>query len=172
MTDPAGWLTPELLQTLRSGAIVVAMSALGDSHLAEDVAQETLARAVEAAREGRLTPDMNVSAYVAGIARHVVSHAHRSRKRHEKEPLGEPTIAEDPPQRLRDLLSRSEQRRLREAMSALSERDRVILRLSFFEDLDSSQIAARLGEPASRVRKRKSRALARLRRALLEGGHT
>lgn len=51
---------------------------------------------------------------------------------------------------------------------ALPAADRELLRLSYFEGLEPAQIAERMGEVATRVRMRKSRALDRLRRAFLE----
>jgi DNA-directed RNA polymerase specialized sigma24 family protein len=43
-----------------------------------------------------------------------------------------------------------------------------VLRLSFYEGLAPAEIAERLAEPAPRVRKRKARALDRLRLAYLQ----
>ncbi len=63
------------------------------------------------------------------------------------------------------LVSATEGARVRDALGLLSAPDQELLRLCYFEGLSPGEIARRLGEPADRVRKRKSRALERLRLA-------
>jgi RNA polymerase sigma factor (sigma-70 family) len=70
------------------------------------------------------------------------------------------------------LITGEERDRVRQALTQLSATDRDILHLSFFEALTPVEIADRLGEPALRIRKRKSRALRRLRQAFLRGAET
>jgi RNA polymerase sigma factor (sigma-70 family) len=65
------------------------------------------------------------------------------------------------------LISAAETDRVRVALGALSPADQHLLRLCFHEDRTPAEVAAMLREPADRVRKRKSRALERLRRAFL-----
>src|SRR2546425_1024452 len=72
---------------------------------------------------------------------------------------------------LNALVSAAERARVRAALSELRPDDRELLRLCYFEGLTPTELAARLGEPAERIRKRKSRALERLRAAFL-GRHT
>jgi hypothetical protein len=56
---------------------------------------------------------------------------------------------------------------LRAAFDELSVSDQQLLRLCFHEDRSPTEIAAALSEPPERVRKRKSRALERLRQEFL-----
>src|ERR1700674_4454018 len=65
------------LELLRSGIRLMALRALGDADAADDVAQESLARAVDVLR----CPPANLGAYVAGIARHVIADHFRMRQR-------------------------------------------------------------------------------------------
>jgi DNA-directed RNA polymerase specialized sigma24 family protein len=60
---------------------------------------------------------------------------------------------------------------LRFALRGLSDRDRAILRLSFFEGHTPADIAVIVGEAAPTVRKQKQRALRRLRRAFFGARH-
>jgi RNA polymerase sigma-70 factor (ECF subfamily) len=151
----------------------MALRALGDPDAAEEAVQETMVRALDALRDGRLSDPEKLGAFVRGIARHVIADTHRARRRSaplqavpERE-LG--TSSDDP---LTTLITAEEHHRVRLALTQLSAGDRQILHLSFFEGLTPAAIAERLGEPALRVRKRKSRALDRLRRALLPGAGT
>ncbi|MCA9537770.1 MAG: sigma-70 family RNA polymerase sigma factor [Myxococcales bacterium] len=59
-----------------------------------------------------------------------------------------------------------EAERLRAAVRALPEGDRLYVRLFFVEGLNASEVATTLGKGASAVRMRKMRILERLRRAL------
>jgi RNA polymerase sigma-70 factor (ECF subfamily) len=168
-------LEPGQLDRLRAGLKIMALRALGDPEAAEEAAQETLTRTVEAVREGRLEEPEKLGAFVRGIARHVIADVHRARQRmagFEALPESDPgSLAADP---LSALISKEEREHVRRALADLSAADREILHLSFFEGLTPAQIAQRLGEPAQRIRKRKSRALERLRRAFpqeAEPGH-
>lgn len=157
---------------MRSGLRIIALRALRDADLAEEAVQETLSRAVVALEEGRLDDPTRLGAYVAGIAHHVCLHMLRDRKDtvaledQAGEPRGFPQLqtVHDP---LEALISEGERERLRAAFDQLSQADQQLLRLCFHEDRSPTEIAAALSEPPERVRKRKSRALERLRQAFL-----
>lgn len=157
------------LEKLRPGLRIIALRALGDLELADEAVQETLARAVAALAEGRLEDPAKLPAYIAGIARHVCAHLIRDRKQtvsvdDELAQTIHPQLQTtfDP---LDALISAAELERLRTAFSALTPEDQQLLRLCFHEDRSPTEVAVTLGEPSERVRKRKSRALERLRRA-------
>lgn len=173
MTRPDGELEPEAVERLRLGLQMMALRALGDPDAAEEAVQETMVRALEALRDGRLSDPEKLGAFVRGIARHVIADAHRARQRStplQAVPEGELGTSSDDP--LTALITAEERNRVRLALTQLSAGDRQILHLSFFEGLTPVEIAQRLGEPALRVRKRKSRALVRLRQALLQAAGT
>ena len=69
------------------------------------------------------------------------------------------------PDALKALVSAEERARVRAALLSLSESDRDLLGLCYVEGLAPTEIAERTGEPAERIRKRKSRAVERLREA-------
>lgn len=173
MTQQAahGPLEQAQLETLHRGIELMALKALGHPHAAEDVAQETLARVIRAQRDGRLEGVNNLGAFVRGIARHVIADAYRDRHR-------QPSLHSDPddspPDKQLDALSllitKEETETAVAALERLQESDREILRLCYLEGLSAVEASERLGEPYARVRKRKSRALGKLRR-LLEVTH-
>ncbi len=161
-------LEAEELERLRSVLEIMALRALGDMDSAQEAVQETLTRALGALRDGRIRERDKFAAFVHGIARNVISELQRDRQRFIE--LGtEPSSAlvPDPPNALDLLISEHEEERVQRALLELTQSDQEILSLSFFEGLTPAEIAERLGEPAERIRKRKSRALARLRRAFL-----
>lgn len=165
----SGSFEADELEGLRAGVRIMALRALGDLEAADEAVQETLARAIAALRDGRLRDRAKLGAFVAGIARHVIADVFRARQRTlpiEALPLNVAVAkASDP---LARIISDEERRRLEVALAQLSLRDRDILRMCFFEGLSPAEVAARLGESAERIRKRKSRALERLRRAFLD----
>lgn len=158
------------LETLRLGLRIMARRALGDPDLAEEVTQETLTRTLDALRDGRLAQPEKLGAFARGIAGHVIADLIRERKRTARlDPASEVasplTRRED--DALEALVTAETEEKVRKALMGLSEADRELLRLSYFEDLKPAAVAARLGKPASRIRMRKSRALARLKRVFL-----
>lgn len=170
MAPPAAGPKADALEQLRFGVKIMALRALRDPETAEEAAQETLVRALEAMRNGRPRDPEKLGAFVRGIARHVIADAQRASER--SVPLQAPqqqklsTHRDDP---LTALITTEERNRVRLAMTRLSAGDREVLHLSFFDGLTPREIAEQLGEPALRIRKRKSRALSRLRQAFLQG---
>ena len=167
MAGATSELGPEELERLRARLQVMALLALGDPEAAEEAAQETLTRAVEALRQGRPREGENLGAFVRGIARHVIADMLRARQRTTRLEAVSEAAGAAPGDALSVLISAEERDRVRRALTQLSAGDREILHLCFFEGLTPAQIAERLDEPAQRIWKRKSRALERLRRALL-----
>jgi len=166
-----GDLAAHELEVLRSGVRLLALRSLRDPELAEEAAQETLARALAAVRDGQVRDPAHLGAFARGIARHVIADVHRARQR--TIPLDDAATIDRPcpdPDALQAMVSAEESARVRAALAALSQADRELLRLSFFEGLAPAELADRLGQPATRIRKRKSRALERLREAFRKPG--
>ncbi len=159
-------LDQRTVERLHAGVRMIALRSLGNVEDADEVAQETLARAFHAVEEGRLETPEKLGAFVTGIARHVIADTHRRRNR-TLPPGSELPVAGHPADQLVALIAAEQAHRIRFALSTLSPTDREVLRLSFYEGLEPAEIAERLAEPAPRVRKRKARALDRLRLAFL-----
>ena len=80
MTSATSELGPDELERLRAGLEILALRSLRDREAAEEAAQETLTRAVEAAKQGRIKNPEKLGVFVRGIARHVIADMIRARK--------------------------------------------------------------------------------------------
>jgi RNA polymerase sigma-70 factor (ECF subfamily) len=154
----------EALEHFRPGLELLALRALGSLDAAREAVQETLARAIVALQNGQPSDLAKLPAFVAGIARHVSVDMLRAQRR----VVSLDTLSEDhqhsrEADALSALVSDAERVRVRGALSQLTQPDRELLQLCYYEGLTPGEIATRLGEPSERVRKRKSRALERLR---------
>jgi len=165
MAQPLGDLDPAELSRLQSGIRIMALCALRDGDAADDVAQESLARVLQALREGRLRNPERLGAFARAIAHHVIVDTLRTRLRVTS--LGSSPELAGEEDALRTLVSAEQAARVRAALERLSAGDREILRLSFFEGLTPQELATRSGAPSARIRKRKERALERLRAVFL-----
>ena len=164
--DQKGAAPAEVLESLRSGLHLLAVRALGTADAAEEAVQETLARAVAALARGQLADPAKLPAFVAGIARHVIVDMQRARCRSVSfENLPAAAHPSYHPDALKALVSAEERARVRAALLSLSGPDRDLLRLCYVDGLAPTEIAQRTGEPPERIRKRKSRAMDRLRAA-------
>jgi len=170
-TSPLG---PEL-DRLRQGVRLLALRELGDIDAADEVAQETITRVFDAIREDRLENRHALGAFARGIARHVIIDLIRARRW--EAPLDNTAQDREDTQTTNDALSvlvKAEQvGRVQDALAMLAPGEREIIHLSYFEGITCQELATRLHQPAARVRKRKERALDRLRRAFFGStGHS
>ncbi len=156
---------------LRAGVRIMALQRLGDPELAEEIAQESMARVVQAVREGKLREPERLGGFARAIAQHVIVDTMRARKRSVDLGAAAP-IAASTEHPLERICTEEQITELRRALRELTAGDHELLRLAFFGGLTSQELADRLSEPGPRVRKRKERALKRLRQALSNpGGH-
>jgi RNA polymerase sigma factor (sigma-70 family) len=155
-----------LPNTVHGGLLIVAVRSLGDVEEAQDAVQETLVRTLAAIRGDRVPPGVPLEAFVYGIARHVITDVQRRRMR-ERGATGDPEALPAPGPSAREALVHADEREAAAlALATLPAADRELLKCCFVQGERVAAIAARLGEPADRLRKRKSRALERLREAL------
>ncbi len=155
-----------LTELLRCGLEYVALRALGDREEARDALQETVARTLEAVRKGSVPPGVRLPAFAYGVLRHVIAD---TLQRQRIAPISvDPELAQAPePSPLEQLVTAEEEAVLHRALAELRQEDRELLERCFVHGERVADVARVLGVPAARVRKRKSRALERLR-ALLE----
>ena len=147
---------------------VFASRRVKDPALAEDVAQETLRRVLEAIRGDRVQNPEALPAFVFQTARHICMQRARSEMREAAalERLhrsGEAPLVSDA---LRDLVSEEDRAAVRHALATLDERDRTLLHLLYYDQIDAAEAADRLGVSAGALRVRKHRALVRLAQVL------
>jgi RNA polymerase sigma-70 factor (ECF subfamily) len=136
----------------------------------EDVAQETMRRVLEAVRQGRLRAPEALPSFVFETARNVCRQRHRSDARRGRAVdrlrrwLSHADLSVDP---VGEITSERNRETVRKALTQLAEDDRELLRMSFYEALDTTEVARRLDVTAGTLRVRRFRALQRLR-AILE----
>ena len=141
---------------------------LGDPTVAEDVTQEVFIKIQQAA--GRLDPDRNPGPWINVITYnacrdHWRSRGHREAK--ESTPIDEaPGRGDVPPAATPDpeamVVSAERERVVHEALQRLPEDLRVVVILRDYHDMRHEKIAGLIGASEAAVRKRYSRALARL----------
>ena len=151
------------LAQFANGLELIAVRALSNLDDAQDVVQETLTRALLAVRRGDAERYESLGALVYGIARHVISDVLRSNRKNLP-------LVGDPPgssgDTLQALVKNEDKERTLRALTMLRSDDRQLLRKCFVEGMRLKEIASEMGEPPERIRKRKSRALKRLRDVL------
>lgn len=163
----------DLARAYRERIRLFALRRLGDAAAAEDVAQETLRRVIDACRAGRIhTPDA-LPAFVFGTARHVCLHHVRGAAREDRAfrrltPAGQRAL--DEMDALKSLIADERLREVRKALARLPDDDRELLRLVYYEQLPTDELARRLGLTPGAVRVRKHRALRQLAELLREEG--
>ena len=141
-----------------------ALRRLGDSAAAEDVAQETLRRVLEAHRAGRVENPSALPAFAFQTAQHICLQHFRSSSREGRAllRLGSEDAPNLDPHPLATLIGDERRAAVREALKQLSSEDRDLLRMMYYEDMDSGALAQQLGITAGALRVRKHRVLGRL----------
>ncbi|WP_369144966.1 SigE family RNA polymerase sigma factor [Streptomyces sp. R44] len=130
----------------------------GDTHLAEDLTQETLGRMY--AHWGRMARVGNPAAYAQTVLVRTFL-THQRRRSATERPLGElpdraPEYGEDPALRIA----------LLDALAGLAPKDRAVVVLRYWEDRSIEETADALHVSSAAVRTRSVRALATLRERL------
>lgn len=136
---------------------------LRDPAAAQDVAQETLRRVIDALRAGRIDKLDALPAFVFQTARHICLQSDRSSIRESRalSRLAEPERATEA-DALVALISEERRAMVHRALDDLPRDDRVLLRDIYYERVDPALLAQRLGVSAGALRVRKHRALLRL----------
>jgi RNA polymerase sigma-70 factor (ECF subfamily) len=148
-------------------------SLLGDRGLAQDIVQECF---VELARRvGRIDPERGVAGWLHRVARNRAIDVLRRRRKESW--LGEETGLRTPDAEIRgpgtpaeQMARREDAERVRQALAALSVRDREILSLRFYAGLTFKEIAGVLRRPLGTVLWQGRRSLHRLRRVYAQKG--
>jgi RNA polymerase sigma-70 factor (sigma-E family) len=133
----------------------------GDTHLAEDLVQETLGRMYTAWNRRRCIENPDAYARTVLVRAYL---AHRRRRSSDERPSFD--LPEQPVQTIDSSLRVT----LLNALAALPRKDRAVLVLRYLEDLSIEQTAEAMRTSSSAVRSRSSRALAKLRTQLGESG--
>lgn len=147
--------------------VVFALRRLGEKAAAEDAAQETLRRVIEALEQDAVRNLDALPGFVLTTAKHVCQQRLRSRGR---EAQAMERLAGEPPVVLASaydqLVSDERRRAVRNAMNSLPSDDRQVLQFFYMQGLDAGSVARQLRISAGAARVRKHRALKRLAGAL------
>jgi len=112
----------------------------------EDVRQETFVRFYGALREGKILHPERLGAFVNAVCNNVLLEHYRATARHgsldDDEPKDFPAPAIDP---LGMLAAKEAEKRVREILEQLPERDRRLLREVFLEERDKDQVCREFG---------------------------
>jgi len=150
------------LVTLVPGLEIIVTRALGPGDDARDAVQEVLVRALDAIEQDRPIHGP-LAAFVHGIAAHVIADALRARHRFLASDAEPDSLRAPLPDALERLIDAQEQEAMNRALALLDPDERELLRRCYVDGEKTSAIADDVGEPADRIRKRKSRVLQRLR---------
>jgi RNA polymerase sigma-70 factor (ECF subfamily) len=158
-------LTAELTDRFWERLRLFAARRTRDVALAEDVAQETIQRTLEALRAGRVRSRKALPAFLFQTARHICLHRSRSAGREARaleafaEDGSEPSPGRDV---LTALITSETVLQVRSALRSLPPQEENLLRACFGEAEDTEAIARRLRTTPGALRVRKHRALRRL----------
>jgi RNA polymerase sigma-70 factor (ECF subfamily) len=156
------------VEALRERLLYFAARRLRSFADAEDAAQETMRRAIEALQAGRIEKPASLPSFLFQTALHVCQRRYRSAGREAKalRRFGASTSESAPDDPLGALLSEERRSAVRGALERLEGEDREILTMTYAEALPTVDIARKLGTTEGNVRVRRHRALGRLARLL------
>jgi len=136
--------------------------------LAEDVRQETLLRVLKTLRQGTgISQPERFGAFVNSVCNHVLLELTHKQSRHPSIDDNAPEPSDDTVDLDRSLVNEQRQRMVAAVLDGLSPKDREILRLVFFEEVDREQICNRMAVDANYLRVLLHRAKSRFGAAYL-----
>jgi RNA polymerase sigma-70 factor (ECF subfamily) len=133
---------------------------------ADDLAQEVLLRTIERLHAGEVRRPEEIGSFILGTSRMMAHSERRVMRRREAltAKFMETASVAAPPS-----VAALDAPRVAACLRGLSERDRLVVRLTFYADRDAPRIAEDLGVSAGAVRAIRHRAMARLRDCVLGG---
>ena len=156
--------TAQDVEAFRERLLYFAARRLRNFSDAEDVAQETIRRAIEALEAGRLEKPEALPSFLFQTAIHVCQRRYRSAGRESRalRRFGASVPESGPDDPLGSLISEERRASVRTALERLDAEDREILSLTYADGLRGAEIARRLHISEGNVRVRRHRALGRL----------
>lgn len=161
----------ELGARFRRRVYLYGLKHLRNASDADDLAHDVLATVIERVREGAMTEPEKLASFVLGVSRMIVANQRRGEARkvqilaRYRDPLT--AHPEDPDARSAASIHLS---RVRDCLGSLADRDRTVLLLSFYAELDAEALGRELGAEPSHIRVIRHRALGRLRACVAGAG--
>jgi RNA polymerase sigma-70 factor (ECF subfamily) len=159
-----GQVEPEAILYERYSAKVyyVALRGSRSPADAEDVRAETFLRVLQAIRGKQVRSAASLPGFILGVTRNVLNELY-ARRRHGAASVAPEAADLTAPSHERWFLDQEVRLAVQESIDRLKPRDRTVLRMHFFEESPTAEIARRAGISPERVRLVKSRALKRFR---------
>ncbi len=158
----------QLVDVYRPRVLYFALRKLRDRDAAEEVAQEAILITIIALREGRVRNEQGIGSYLFGIANNLVKQHFRQKGQKQRLHISADKVREVP--WLEDpeagVLLEEKRQQVEQAISSLEEADRVLLRQCYEDPIPLEELAEKLGISYAALRKRKSRALKRLKSSI------
>ncbi|HYD56993.1 MAG TPA: sigma-70 family RNA polymerase sigma factor [Burkholderiales bacterium] len=153
----------ELCRRLAPRVRLYGLRHLRDRHAAADLVQQVLLMTLEALRGGKVREPDRIASYVLGTSRMTVLEMRRGTRRRDEllEAYGDTEAVFEAPEPLA-----LDGERLGGCLQALSERERSVVVLTFFDDKPADAVGEELGLSAGNVRVIRHRAIARLRECM------
>lgn len=150
----------ELYRRLAPRVRLYGLKHLRDEQAAADLMQQVMLMTIEKLRAGELREPGRVASFVFGACRMVVLDLRRGHARRERllEQYGNDLVIADA-----SAAPRLDYERLARCLDGLSERERTVLVMTFYEDKQAAEVADALGLSAGNVRVIRHRGLERLR---------
>lgn len=164
--DEAKEAEAELCRRLAPRVRLYGRKHLRDDHAAADLAQQVLLMTIEKLRGGELRDPERVVSFVFGMCRMVTMDLRRGHLRRERllQQYGEDLALADA-----SIAPRLDETRLTSCLDRLSERERSVVLMTFYEDKPADEVAGLTGLSAGNVRVIRHRALNRLRDCVTGG---
>ena len=140
----------------------VALRGSRSPHDAEDVRAETFLRVLQAIRRNQVRSAASLPAFILGVTRNVLNELY-ARRRQAGDVVPPDNADTAAPSHEQLFLDREVQLVILETIDRLKLRERAVLRMHFYEELPTQEIARRVGIAPERVRLVKSRALKHFR---------
>lgn len=159
-----------LANDYRDRVVYFVLRRVRDRSVAEEIAQATLLILIEAIRENRIRKEETVGSFIFGVATNLIREHRREATRRDGiealEAAERQVVWGDDPEAA--LLLSEQQRLVGRALAMLSPEDRELLILLNQSGRSAQAVASEIGVSWPALRKRKSRALARLKEVLKE----
>jgi len=138
---------------------------LRDAHAAQDLAQDVMMLTLERLRRGELREPERITSFVLGTSRQTVIDLKRGRQRRERIL---DAYSEDAPMGEASSAPTLDLERLQLCLQRLSERERTVVVMTFFDDSSAAEVSVALGISTANVRVIRHRSVEHLR-ACIEG---
>ena len=140
----------------------VALRASKSPQDAEDVRAETFLRVIQTIRRKEVRSAASLPAFILGVTRNVLNELYARRRRAgDHEPVDVADVGAPSHEQL--FLEREVQLAIQGIVQRLKPREQAVLRMHFYDELPTTEIARRAGIAPERVRLVKSRALKHFR---------